>query len=185
LVFFELNGKYDLTLSLVSAGKGWKIEKKIFGKPELYNGESDTHKQVAILLSKNENSNAYDLLKKYSAIYPDSPDLKYYWGLYHSLNKNSGKSKKSFIDAIEIDPDFTEAKYNYAFLLHTENKISDAKELYYEILEVDENEPKTLNNLASILIDENKLAEAKELLERCLKEVPDFEVAMQNLERIK
>ena len=185
LVFFEVTGRHNLTISLKQINKQWKILNKVYAEPAAVSGENEANKQVAVLLSKNETGDAYELLKKFSVIYPDSGDLHYYWGLYHSMNNKSSKAEASFLDAIEIDPEFAEAKYNYAFLMHTQNKTDRAKELYYEIIAIDENEPKTLNNLASILIDEGKNEEAKELLERCLKEVPDFEIAKQNLERIE
>lgn len=185
LVFFEVNGKLDLTISLISENDLWKIEKKMFGKPELYNGEKDVHQQIAVLLSKNELGNAYEQLQKYSKIYIDSADLKYYWGLYYTFNKNNEKAKTFFFDAIEIDPDFTEAKYNYAVILHAEKEIGEAKNLYKEILEISPDEPKTLNNLASIYIEEENFAEAKKLLKRCLKIAPEFEIAKKNLERIE
>jgi len=185
LVFFEVNRKFELTLHLLSENGKWKIQKKILGKAELFDGEKEAYQQVAILLSKNELGNAYELLQNFSGIYIDSADLKYYWGLYYTFNKNNEKAKSFFFDAIEIDPDFTEAKYNYALLLHSEKKIDEAKKLYEQILEISPEEAKTLNNLASIYIDEKNFTEAKKLLERCLKVAPEFEIAKKNLERIE
>ncbi len=184
LVHFEINRKYDLTLHLLFENGKWKIHKKIMGKLEIYNGEKEAYEQVAVLLSKNELGNAYELLQKYSQIYLDSADFKYYWGLYYSFLKNNEKAKNFFFDALELDPEFTEAKYNYALMLHAEKKIEETKKQYHEILEHDPEEPKTLNNLASILIDEKNFEEAKKLLEKCLKVAPEFEIAKKNLERI-
>ena len=178
LVHFEINEKYDLTLKLI--GPNWKISEKIFGNPELVNGENNAIQQVAVLLSKNNVSQAFELLKKYSKIYPDSADFEYYWGLYYSFSKNVKKSKKHFYKAALLDPNFFEAKYNYAYILHTEKDVKNAKKIYREILAISPNEPKVLNNLASIYIDENNEKEAKQLLKMCLKINPDFELAKKN-----
>ena len=183
LVHFEINEKYDLTLKLI--GPNWKISEKIFGNPELVNGENNAIQQVAVLLSKNNVSQAFELLKKYSKIYPDSADFEYYWGLYYSFSKNVKKSKKHFYKAALLDPNFFEAKYNYAYILHTEKDVKNAKKIYREILAISPNEPKVLNNLASIYIDENNEKEAKQLLKMCLKINPDFELAKKNFERLK
>ncbi|MCK4654994.1 MAG: tetratricopeptide repeat protein [Candidatus Cloacimonetes bacterium] len=184
LVFFEINGKYDMTVVLKAIKDSWKVSVKLFGKPEIYNGENEAIQQVAVLLSKNELTKAFELLKKYSEIYVDSADFQYYWGLYYTFNQNSTKARQFFLNAVEIDPTFIEAKYNYAFVLHSENNIDLAKNLYKEILGASPKEVKTLNNLASIYIDEQNLEEAKKLLKKCLEINKDFEVARKNLDRV-
>ncbi len=184
LVFFEVNGKYDLTLIFRKQRDSWRFTGKIFGKPELYNGENEAIQQVAVLLSKNQLSNVYKLLQKYSSIYVDSADFQYYWGLYYTFAKNPQKAKEFFFNTIEIDPSFYEAKYNYALILHSEKKIEETKQLYEEILQVAPKEIKTMNNLASIHIDEGRYKEAKNLLEKCLKINKNFEIAQKNLDRV-
>jgi hypothetical protein len=78
LVYFDINGKYDLTLLMRKREGKWKIGAKIFGKPELYTRENEAIKQVASLLSKNQLAHAYDTLKKFSEIFSDSADFQYY-----------------------------------------------------------------------------------------------------------
>jgi len=185
LVYFDVNNKFDMTVNLRLLEKEWKVQAIIMGKPELFNSESEAIQQVAILLSKNETGKAYELLTKYSSIYITSSDFEYYWGLYHTYNKNQTKAEHHFLQALVLDPTFVEAKYNYAFIQHSKGELEQAKKLYYEIIEDAPNEPKTLNNLASLLIDEKKLKEAEELLQRCIKNNPDFELAKQNLERLE
>lgn len=184
LVYFDVNNKFDLTVNLRLIEKEWKVQSLIMGKPELFNSESEAIQQVAILLSKNETGKAYELLTKYSGIYFTSADLDYYWGLYHTFNKNQKKAELYFQQAMMLDPAFVEAKYNYAFIQHSKDDRMLAKKLYYEILKDAPNEPKTLNNLASLLIDEKQFEEAEELLQRCISANPDFELAKQNLERL-
>jgi tetratricopeptide (TPR) repeat protein len=162
----------------------WKIQSLIIGKPELFNSESEAIQQVAILLSKNETSKAYELLQKYSNIYISSSDFEYYWGLYYTFTKNQKKAENRFLQALILDPAFVEAKYNYAFIQHSNGNIENAKKIYYEILQDAPKEPKTLNNLASILIDDKNYTEAEELLNRCIKDNPEFVIASQNLERL-
>jgi len=185
LVYFNINNKYDLTINLNLINNNWKVQSIIIGKPELFNSESEAIQQVAILLSKNETTKVFDLLKKYSNIYITSSDFEYYWGLYYTFNKNQKKAEQHFLQAMILDPAFVEAKYNYAFIQHSNGDLEIAIKLYNEILEEAPNEPKTLNNLASILIDDKNYKEAEKLLKKCIKANPDFEIAQQNLERLE
>lgn len=185
LVYYDVNNKYDLTINLKINNNSWKVRSIIIGNPELFNSESEAIQQVAILLSKNESTKAYELLKKYSSIYILSSDFEYYWGLYYTFTKNQKKAEHHFMHAMILDPTFIEAKYNYAFIQHSNGDLEYAKKLYYEILQEASNEPKTLNNLASILIDEKNYDEAEKLLRKCIENNSEFEVAQQNLERLE
>lgn len=184
LVYFEINRKYELTLNLKKLNNNWKIVSKIFGKPELYNSEKEAIQQVAVLLSKNQLGNVYELLKKYSDIYVDSADFQYYWGLHYSFSRNNKKAEQHLFNAVEIDPDFTEAKGLYATILLQNNQSEKAKTIYLEIIKQNPKELKSMNNLASIYIEEGDKDKARKLLERCLKIDPNFEYAKKNLEKI-
>jgi len=184
VAYFELNKKHDLSLILHKIDDKWKIFAKIFGEPKIVNGEIEAMKQIAMLLSQQKLTKSYELLKKYSAIYVDSADLHYYWGLFYSLSNLPKKAKAFYLNAVEIDSKFTEAKYSYAFTLHSEKEIAKAKIEYLEILEQNADETRVLNNLASIYIDENLLEKAKLLLHKCLKINPEMEMAKKNLEKI-
>ena len=184
LVYFDTNYKYDLTINLNLINNIWKVQSLIIGIPELFNSESEAIQQIAILLSKNETTKAYELLTKYSNIYITSSDFEYYWGLYYTFAKNQKKAENHFLQAMILDPLFVEAKYNYAFIQHSNGDLEKAINLYYEILKEAPNEPKTLNNLASILIDKKKYEEAEKLLKKCIKNNSKFEIAQQNLERL-
>ncbi len=185
LVYFNVNNKFDYTINLHLINNGWKVQSIIIGKPELFNSESEAIQQVAILLSKNETTKAFELLSKYSNIYILSSDFEYYWGLYYTFTKNQIKAEYHFLQAMILDPNFVEAKYNYAFIQHSNGELVTASKLYYEILDEAPNEPKTLNNLASLLIDDKNYEEAEELLRKCIKNNPEFEIAQQNLERLE
>ncbi len=185
LIYFDINNKYDITINLHLINNNWKVQSLIIGRPELFNSESEAIQQVAILLSKNETTKAYELLSKYSNIYILSSDFEYYWGLYYTFNKNQNKAEHHFLQAMMLDPTFVEAKYNYAFIQHSNNRFEISKKLYNEILHEAPNEPKTLNNLASLLIDDKNYEEAEELLRNCIKNNPEFEIAQQNLERLE
>jgi tetratricopeptide (TPR) repeat protein len=83
-----------------------------------------------------------------------------------------------------LDENFIDAKYNYAFLMHIENQLSEAEKWYRNVLKDEPDDVKSLNNLASILIDRGEVKEAKMLLEQCLLIKPDFEIALQNRQRL-
>ncbi len=184
LIYFQLNGKYDLTISLNKENENWLISEKIFGKPEIVNSENQAMQQIAVLLSKNKLSDCFELLKKYSSIYVDSSDLNYYWGMYYMISNNEEKAFNFIETAVELDPDFLEAKGIYATMLTQRNDMETAKKLFEEIVEKNPNDIKSMNNLASIYISENRKDDAKKLLEKCLKIDPNFEYANKNLENL-
>ncbi|MCK4957490.1 MAG: tetratricopeptide repeat protein [Candidatus Cloacimonetes bacterium] len=184
LVHYEVNGKYDLTILLRKRGEDWKVGAKIFGEPDLFSRENEAIKQVATLLSQNQLAHAFDILKKYSAIFTDSPDFQYYWGFYYLLSKMEQKAKPFLFNAVEIEPGFFDAKALYATTLISEKKYDRAKKLYEEIIEVYPDEIKTLNNLASIHLEQGNYDEAEILLKRCLKIDGKFEYALLNMKKI-
>ncbi len=184
LVFYELNKKYELTIHLKIKGNQWKIVGRIFGKPALQQGENEALRQIGVLLHKNQMGNLQPILQKYSAIYPDSADFQYYWGLYYLFSHLENKAIGFFFNAIEIEPSLAEAKYNLAYIFQTKNRSQEAKILYKELIKENPDDVRCFNNLASILIEEEKNIEAEKLLKQCLKLQPNFEFAQKNLDRI-
>ena len=183
LVYFDINYGKDLTVVL-KKDNTWQIQARIFGKPELVNGENEAIQQVALLLSKNYISKVLPLLKKFINIYFDSSDMYYYYGLYYTFVKNRIEAEKYFLSAVELDPDFNEAKYNYAYILHGKKQLSEAKQLYKEILVNNPKDIKSLNNLGSIYLEQGNTEIARRNFSQCLKIDPEFELAKKNLERI-
>ena len=184
LVYFEFNLKYDLTLVLELKDDVWKIKQKIFGKPEIANSELQANQQIAIMLSKNKLSEAFELLQKYSSIYVDSADLNYYWGMYYMFSNNTKRAAEFLFNAVELDPTFLEAKSLYATAILQEKQTEKAKKLFGEIIAENHQEIKSMNNLASIYIEEGKKVEAKKLLEKCLEIDPNFVYAKKNMEKV-
>ncbi|MFO7896788.1 MAG: tetratricopeptide repeat protein [Candidatus Cloacimonadales bacterium] len=185
LVFFEINGKYDLTLLMRKRGEEWKVGAKIFGQPEIYTRENEAIKQVATLLSKNQLAHAYETLKKFSNIFVDSADFQYYWGFYYLMSKMEQKAQKFLFNAIVIEPAFFDAKALYATSLIGEKRYDEAKKLYEEILQIYPEEIKSMNNLASIHIEQKNYQQAEKLLKRCLEIDKDFEYAQKNLDKLQ
>jgi tetratricopeptide (TPR) repeat protein len=146
--------------------------------------EGDIIKVLAAYMSRDELGNAYDFLRKYEVIYPDSPEMSYYWGLYYTLNGKNDVAKKHYLHAIRLDDKFVNAIYNYAFMLQAESNIEGAEKEYKRILTVDPHEAKTLNNLAVIALSRNDYETAEKYLNRCLKHHPEFEFAKKNLDLI-
>jgi tetratricopeptide (TPR) repeat protein len=183
LIHFEINRKYDLTI-LMKKKEKWFVAAKIFGDPKHVLAENEANKQLAVLLTKKEFDKFLPLMEKYSAIFIDSADMYYYWSVYYTMNEQKEKAKEYLKIAIELDENFIDAKYNYAFLMHIENQLSEAEKWYRNVLKDEPDDVKSLNNLASILIDRGEVKEAKMLLEQCLLIKPDFEIALQNRQRL-
>ncbi len=183
IVEFEINGKYPLSILLKKINNQWKIEKKVFAKSEFFLSENEFIQRVAFEYAKQNFKNAYSDLIKNLKIFPDSPDLHYYFGIYYSSKGKVEKAKEFFFNAMELDTDFIEAKYNYGFLFQAEGNMEKAQIIYEQILEQKE-DIKTLNNLAVIYENNNSLNEAKILLKKALKLDPNFKLAQKNLHRI-
>ena len=185
LVLFELNKKYLILFSLVSINNKWKIKQKVFGDFDAYYNVTKAIQHIAVLLSQSKLGNVYDDLKKASLVYPDNPDLMYYWGLYYSLSKDLEKSLSYFLQAFELDANFDQATYNIGFIYQAKRENDEAKKWYNKVLEINPNEYKTLNNLSVINEEEENFEEAYKLIKRCLSIKPDFEHAQKNHERLK
>jgi len=183
IVEFEINGKYSLSLILKRINSHWLIKEKVFGESGMVLSESEFIQRIAYKYAQQHFDKAYNDLKKYLQVFPDSADLHYYFGIYYSTKGKVEKAKEYFFHSMELDPEFIEAKYNYAFLFQAEGNIQKCRVLYEEILEKKE-EKKTLNNLAVIYEQDGQLEQALVLLKKALELDPDFELAQKNLERI-
>ena len=183
IVEFEINGKYPLSLVLQKMNSHWYIKEKVFGESGMVLSESEFIQRIAYNYAQQHFDKAYNDLKKYLQVFPDSADLHYYFGIFYSTKGKVEKAKEHFFNAMELAPKFTEAKYNYAFLYQAEGNIEKCRELYEEILEQNE-EKKTLNNLAVIYEQDGQLEQALVLLKKALELDPNFELAQKNIERI-
>jgi len=183
IVEFEINGKYSLCIVLRKIDGSWFVKEKVFGESGMVLSESEFIQRIGYKYAQRDFNGAFKDLKKYSEVFPDSADLYYYFGIYHSTKGKMEKAKEAFFNAMELDPEFIEAKYNYAFLFQAEGKMDIARDLYEEILELKE-EPKTLNNLAVIYEQDERIDQAYVLLKKALELDKNFELAKKNLERI-
>lgn len=185
LVHFDVNKKADVTLNVILVNEEWKLKSRIVGDPQLFYGEDTAIKHIATLLSKNEMEDVFNLCYQYSAIYPDSADIEYYWGLYHSISENIKEARKHFEISFILDPTFVEPLYNIGFIYQVEKKNDKAREIYHRVLELDQNEVKSINNLAILHIEKQEWKEALEYLEKCIKINPDYDIAQKNYDIVK
>ena len=183
IVEFEINGKYPLSIVLKKINNHWKVDKKVFGESGVVLSENESIQRIAYKYASKNFDGAYSDLKQNLKIFPDSPDLHYYLGIYYSTKGKIKEAKQYFFNAVELDPEFVEARYNYAFLFQSEGDMEKAQTIYEQILQQKE-DVKTLNNLAVIYEHNNSLEEAKILLKRALKLNPTFDLAQKNLERV-
>ncbi len=185
LVHFDVNKKAEITINMIKIGGEWKMKSRIIGEPQLFYGEDTAIKHIATLLSKNEMDEVFKLCEQYRTIYPDSADIEYYWGLYHSISENVKEARKHFEISYILDPTFAEPLYNIGFIYQVEHKNDKACEIYYRVLELDPNEVKSINNLAILHIEKKEWKEALTYLEKCMNINPDYDIAQKNYDIVK
>jgi tetratricopeptide (TPR) repeat protein len=180
----ELDRKYDLSIIFKNIDGVWFIDNLLFGEINLIYSETDTIKHIAYALSRAEYDRAYQLLTSAEKIYFLSPDIQYYFGLYHSLNGKNDTALSSFAEASLLDPTLVEAFYNQAFIHHSESRVDLAIEFYEKTIELDLKNLNALNNLGTIYIYLKDVPKAKSYFQKCLEINPDFKYAADNLNKI-
>jgi len=179
----EINYKYDISIIFKHINDEWLIDDLIFGEINLIYSETDTIKHIAYALSKAEYDRALQLLTQAEEIYYLSPDIQYYWGLYHSLTGDVDKALNCFNEASVLDSTLVEAFYNQAFIYHSANMLDKAKEFYQKTLDIDEKYINALNNLGTICLHEQNKKEARRYFQMCLGINPNFNFAVENLKK--
>jgi len=185
LVHFDVNKGAEITLNVIQVGDVWKLKSRIIGDPQLFYGEDTAIKHIASLLSKNELDEVFDLCYRFANLYPDSSDIEYYWGLYHSLSGNVNEARKHFEISYILDPTFAEPLYNLGFIKQVEKDNEAAKEIYHQVLELNPQEVKSLNNLAILHIYNKEWDEALGYLEKCIEFNPEYDIAQMNYDIVK
>lgn len=184
LVFFDVNGRYDLTLRLKLFDGKWLFWQRIMGKMELVNGEHEACQQVGVLITQNQLGKAYELLEKYISIYPDSSNINYLKGVYEKLHKREDKAKQFFLRGVRLDPEFTETRVNYSSQLFLEGNKEKA---LAQLLIADKlnKDVKIKNNIAVIYLELKEYKQAEKFLKDCLRMKSDYEPALLNMKRLE
>ncbi len=181
LVFYDINYKDDLTLHWKKRDGEWYLVSKIGGNPQMIYGEKGALEYIQNFLGQQKSSKAYDSLKKYSAVFMDSADMEYHWGLYYSLEADRKKAINHFQRAILLDPNFHQARFNLAFVMQADKQYDEAQSHYEILLQNNPKDTKVMNNLAIVSMTKGDLHRAKELWEKCLELEPDNENVAKNL----
>ncbi|MCB5230834.1 MAG: hypothetical protein WCX83_00450 [Candidatus Cloacimonas sp.] len=185
LVYFEVNGKYDLTVILSAKPEKWRVQEIVLGSPNHFNGAGNAIRVASKLVAERRVEEAKEALDNYGKILIDSPDYHYLQGLYFLMLHNFPLAEKFYLNAVEIDQDFPEYKYSLAIAYHMNRNTVPAKRFYEETLDLRPNDTNALNNLAVIYEMEGDMEMTVKLLEKCLSIDPNSEKAKKNLERIK
>lgn len=184
LVFMELNHKQDWTLILSNASGAWKVRQNIAGNPEHYFKQNQAYTAIADALGKGEDGKVWELIAENLKLYPDSPDLHYYRGLYWQMVKQPDQAAVDFFNAIALDNAWPEPYMLLANLSIVKKDFAQAREWLTELLKLQPEHPQALNNLAGVYAEEQNYDRARELWEKLLRLYPTFELAKTNLEKL-
>jgi hypothetical protein len=183
-IAYELDRTSDLSMLMKNIDSVWYVENLVFGEINLTFTETETIKHIAYALSRADYDKAYQQLLVAEKIYFLSPDIQYYFGLYHSLNGKNDAALSSFSEASLLDPTLVEAFYNQAFIHHSESRIDLAIEFYEKAIELDPKNLNALNNLGTIYIYQKDVPKAKSYFQKCLEIDPEYKYAADNLDKI-
>lgn len=185
LVYLELNHKQDWTIILSNSAGPWKVRQQLAAGPEAYFKQNQAYAEIANALGKGEDGEAWELINQNLKLYPDSPDLHYYRGLYWQLVKQPDQAAVDYFNAIALDNNWPEPYMHLANLCIVKKDYPQAREWLIELLKLQPDNPQALNNLAAAYAGEQNTAKAKELWEKLLKQFPTFELARKNLEKLQ
>ncbi len=183
LVYFEINGKYDLSINLIKQNDDWKVYFIMMGNPQFYYTLNELENQIVKYLSEKQYDEAYDKLRKVSEILVDSAEIFFLYGLYYSIKEDYRQARKMFLTAVEILPSSYDYRYNLAFTSQVSGEINLAKDMYRELLQEKPDDLKILNNLAVIHLNNKEINSAIAIWEKCLTIDSSFELAKKNLDR--
>ncbi|HNX38069.1 MAG TPA: hypothetical protein PKI15_06905 [Candidatus Cloacimonadota bacterium] len=184
-VFGEINHKENWTFLLTNANKRWALRQNINGSPQAYYRQNEIFTGIADALSKADDSTTWTLISAALRTYPDCADLYYYRGLYWQLVKQYDKAKVDFFSSIALD-NYLEVSYVHLANLNLVDK-NYQEGLYWneELSYLRPDDPAIRSNVAACYASMGDLEKAREIWEKIVREHPEFQVARQNLERLK
>ena len=184
LVYLELNHKTDWTLLLSNIDGEWRVRQNISGPPQAYFAQNQIYTDIAAALGKAEDDKVWKLISSNLKIYPDSPDLYYYRGMYWQIVKQNDKAAVDFFNAIALDNAWIEPYFHLGTLYLAKNDFAQARLWFSELCAIQPDNPNAQNNLAACFAGEGKHQEAKDIWERLVRQYPGFDVARKNLDRL-
>ncbi len=197
LAYFEINGKYDLTIHFVNENKQeteeinltgdkkWRIESLILGHPQIYYSLAEIERQISALLGQNKQKEAGEQLEKFVEILIDSKEIFALYGMYYAVKEEYAKANEKFLTSVEMDPKSYDNRYNFAFTSTMIGNQQIGKQFYEELLKENPQDLKILNNIAVIYLNDRHIDKALDTWRKCLEIDPKFELAKKNLDRFK
>ncbi len=183
-VLVELNHRQLWTLILTPRDGSWKIRQNIKGSPEIFYEQNKRANDIAELLSKGDEAQAWHLLEEARILYPDSADIYYYYGLHSQLVKQFDRAKVQFFSALVLDNEWSVPYYHLAALYLNEDNYEEALYWNEALSGLLPDDPNALNNVAACYAGLKNYAKAREIWEGLCKRFPDFELARMNLQKL-
>jgi tetratricopeptide (TPR) repeat protein len=185
IVYLELNHRQDWTLLLSNATGTWKVRQNISGSPQAYFVQNKIYTQIAEALGKADDAAAWDLITANLKIYPDSPDLYYYRGIYWQLVKQNDSAAVDFFNAAALDNAWPEPYYHLGALALTKSDFASATQWFIQLTNLQPDNPNAQNNLAACYAGAGDKAKAREIWQKLATQYPDLEIVKLNLEKLE
>lgn len=184
-VFFELNNKENWTMVFVATNAEWKLYQTINGTLQDYYVQNNLFRDIAVCLSKHDESSAYNLLKEAELRYPLCADIQYYYGQCYLLHNKTSDARQSYELATALEPFWQEPLYQAAMLYLNEKDYPEALQRFTYLNSLNPKDVNVLNNLGVCHLGLGDKDKAKAIWNNALQLDPSNELLKKNLEHFE
>ena len=183
-VFAELTGKRNWTWLWAHTQDGWSLYESLNGTIQDFYARKRVYQDIAGALTLNKPDMYLELMDRAKDIYPFSPDIRYYIGLYQLGRKAISEAREAFLDAVTLDPGWQEPVFHLGLLEIRQQDYASALNWWDYLTELTPEDPRVWNNLGVCHWESGRKAEAKQAWQKGLQFSPDNELLNKNLERL-
>jgi tetratricopeptide (TPR) repeat protein len=183
-VFCELNGIENWTFIFVVLEGKWHLYQTIHGTLQDYYAQKNLFRDIAMQITRKDDSAVYGLLPPAEKRYPLCADLQYYYGLFHTLLNRPADAKTAFLKAIALEPNWQEPRFQLAMLHLNAREYETALTIFLRLAEQNPHDFNVQNNLGVCYMGLDQPEKAKAIWKEALTVTPNSELIKQNLDHI-
>ncbi|MFA8450039.1 MAG: tetratricopeptide repeat protein [Bacteroidales bacterium] len=142
--------------------------------------------QLGIIFSEQNNPAGEDFLNKAASLAPESAEIVFTRAMYKQKKGLFDEAIKDYEATLILDPKFTEAYFNIGFIELVEKLSYDnAIDMFDKVLENDPSNLDAIYNIGRAYEAKSMFEDAYKYYKNVLKKKPDYQLAIDALNRIK